>query len=142
MKKQNIKASLTSREMEAIASMLLSNQGINVDPVINDLYPTLEEKDKSIFRCKLALLLENKLPEFQPFEGFRMDGSKKCIKLRCIAESSLLGVSTFEVIEVWRKNDEQWVQDTEDTYNDVGSVRTDSMNLTLYASIEEAEKNW
>ena len=142
MKKQNVKASFTNREMETIASMLLSNNGINVDPIINDLYPTLEEKDKSLFRCKMALLLSGKMPEFQTYEGFRMDGSKKCLKYKCVAESSLLGVSSFEIIEIWRKKDEQWVQDTEDPYNEIGSVRTDSMDLDLYASIEEAEKHW
>lgn len=56
-KKQEIKATFTGREMEAIAAMLLSNKGINVDPIIDDLYPNLEDASKSMFRCKIALLL-------------------------------------------------------------------------------------
>lgn len=144
MKKQNIKASLTSREMEAIASMLLSNNGINIDPIIEDLYPTINDDAKSVFRCKMALLLSGKLPEFKPFEGYYRDNSRKILKYRCISESSLMGVRNYEVVEIWRKekDTETWTQDTTDEYNEVGSVRTDSWDLTLYPSLDEAEKNW
>lgn len=139
MKKVDIKPTFTSREMNAIVSILLSNNGVNVDPIIKDLYPNVGEETISIFRCKMALLLSGKLPEFSTYEGFAMDSSYKCFKLKCIAESSLLGISTFEIMEVWRKSsDNQWMLDTTD--KSVGECRMD--NLELYPSIEEAKKHW
>jgi hypothetical protein len=90
-KKQSIKATFTSREMEAIAAMLLSSKGINVDPIIQDIYPNLDDASMSMFRCKMALLLNGNLPEFKQFEGFHKDSSKKVFKYRCINESSLMG---------------------------------------------------
>ena len=144
MKKQEIKASFTNREMEAIAKMLLSNDGINVDPIVDDLYPNLAEENKSIFRCKIALLLKGSISKFKPFEGFRKEGSAKIIKYRCISESSLLGIRHYEAIEIWRKDKEtnEWKQDTEDQYHEVGSIRQDAFECELYESHEEAEKHW
>ena len=142
-KKQNIKAFFTEREMEAIAAMLLSNKGINVDPIIDDLYPNLEDTSKSMFRCKMALLLSGNLSEFKPFEGFHKDSSKKVFKYRCIGESSLMGTRQYEVIEIWRKQEDgTWSQDTQDEYKEIGNIRNDSFEFGLYESIEEAEKNW
>ena len=65
--KKTVNASFTGREMEAIATMLLGANGINVDPIIDDLYPNLDDASKSMFRCKLALMLKGNLPEFQEF---------------------------------------------------------------------------
>ena len=142
-KKQNIKAFFTEREMEAIAAMLLSNKGINVDPIIDDLYPNLEDTSKSMFRCKMALLLSGNLPEFKSFEGFHKDSSKKVFKYRCIGESSLMGTRQYEVIEIWRKQEDgTWSQDTQDEYKEIGNIRNDSFEFSLYESIGEAEKNW
>lgn len=144
MKKQEIKASFTNREMQAIAAMLLGNGGINVDPIINDLYPNLEDTSKSMFRCKLALMLKGNIPEFKPFEGYRKEASAKVIKYSCISESSLLGIRHYEVIEIWRKSKETgvWELDTEDQYHELGSIRQNSFEYELYESIEEAEKHW
>lgn len=142
-KKQEIKATFTGREMEAIAAMLLSNKGINVDPIIDDLYPNLEDASKSMFRCKMALLLGGNLPEFKSFEGFHKDSSRKVFKYRCISESSLMGTRQYEVIEIWRKQDDgTWSQDTQDDYKEIGNIRNDSFEFGLYESIEEAEKHW
>lgn len=142
-KKQNIKASFTSREMEAIAAMLLSNKGINVDPIIDDLYPNLEDASKSMFRCKMALLLSGNLPKFESFEGFHKDSSKKVLKYRCIGESSLMGTRQYEIIEIWRKQDDgTWSQDTQDDYKEIGNIHQNSFEFGLYESIEEAEKHW
>ena len=142
-KKQNIKSTFTGREMEAIAAMLLGSNGINVDPIIDDLYPNLEDAPKSMFRCKLALMLKGNLPEFKSFEGFHKDSSKKVLKYRCIGESSLMGTRQYEIVEIWRKQeDETWVQDTQDDYKEIGNIRNDSFEFGLYESIEEAEKHW
>ena len=142
-KKQNIKATFTGREMEAIAAMLLSSKGINVDPIIKDIYPNLDDASMSMFRCKMALLLSGNLPEFKPFEGFHKDNSKKVLKYRCIGESSLMGIRHYEIIEIWRKQEDgNWSQDTQDDYKEIGSVRDDSFEFGLYESIEEAEKYW
>ena len=142
-KKQNIKATFTGREMEAIAAMLLSSKGINVDPIIKDIYPNLDDASMSMFRCKMALLLSGNLPEFKPFEGFHKDNSKKVLKYRCIGESSLMGIRHYEIVEIWRKQEDgNWSQDTQDDYKEIGSVRDDSFEFGLYESIEEAEKNW
>ena len=142
-KKQNIKATFTGREMEAIAAMLLSSKGINVDPIIKDIYPNLDDASMSMFRCKMALLLSGNLPEFKPFEGFHKDNSKKVLKYRCIGESSLMGIRHYEIVEIWRKQEDgNWSQDTQDDYKEIGSVRNDSFEFGLYESIEEAEKYW
>ena len=144
MKKQILNnATFTSREMQAITAMLLSSEGINVDPIIDDLYPNLEDTSKSMFRCKMALLLSGNLPEFKSFEGFHKDSSKKVFKYRCIGESSLMGTRQYEVIEIWRKSEDgTWSQDTQDEYKEIGNIRNDSFEFGLYESIEEAEKNW
>lgn len=129
--------------MEAIAAMLLGTNGINVDPIIDDLYPNLEDASKSMFRCKMALLLSGNLPEFKPFEGFRKDSPKKILKYRCIGESSLMGTRQYELIEIWRKQEDgTWSQDTKDEYKEIGNIRNNSFEFNLYESIEEAEKHW
>ena len=142
-KKQNIKATFTGREMEAIAAMLLSNKGINVDPVIKDIYPNLDDASMSMFRCKMALLLSGNLPEFKSFEGFHKDSSRKVFKYRCIGESSLMGTRQYEIVEIWRKQEDgTWTQDTQDDCKEIGNIRNDSFEFGLYESIEEAEKHW
>jgi hypothetical protein len=142
-KKQNIKATFTGREMEAIAAMLLSNKGINVDPIIKDIYPNLDDASMSMFRCKMALLLSGNLSEFKSFEGFHKDSSKKVLKYRCISESSLMGTRQYEIVEIWRKQEDgTWTQDTQDDYKEIGNIHNDSFEFGLYESIEEAEKNW
>jgi hypothetical protein len=142
-KKQEIKATFTGREMEAIAAMLLSNKGINVDPIIKDIYPNLDDASMSMFRCKMALLLSGNLPEFKSFEGFHKDNSKKIFKYRCIGESSLMGTRQYEIVEIWRKQeDETWAQDIQDDFKEIGNIRNDSFEFGLYESIGEAEKNW
>lgn len=142
-KKQNIKATFTSREMQAIAAMLLSNKGINVDPIIKDIYPNLDDASMSMFRCKMALLLSGNLPEFKSFEGFHKDSSKKIFKYRCINESSLMGTCGYEIVEIWRKQEDgTWAQDTQDDFKEIGNIRNDSFEFGLYESIEEAEKHW
>lgn len=143
MKTTKFNATLTSREMQAVAEVLLAKNGINVDPIIKDIYPNIDEDSMSVFRCKMALILKG-LPEFKVFEGFRKDSSRRVVKYRCIAESSIMGTRMFETIEVWNKDKEteQWVLDTVDEWKNVGSVRTESINWELYESIEESEKHW
>ena len=142
-KKQNIKATFTGREMKAITTMLLSNKGINVDPIIKDIYPNLDDASMSMFRCKVALLLSGNLPEFKSFEGFHMDNHKKVYKYRCINESSLMGTCQYEIIEIWRKKEDKiWFQDTQDDFKEIGNIRNNSLDFRLYESIEEAEKHW
>ena len=142
-KKQEIKATFTGREMEAITAMLLSSEGINVDPIINDLYPNLDDSQKSLFRCKMALLLKGNLPEFKSFEGFHKDSSKKVFKYRCINESSLMGTRQYEIVEIWRKQEDgTWAKDTQDDFKEIGNICNNSFEFGLYESIEEAEKNW
>ena len=142
-KKQNIKATFTGREMDAIAAMLLSDKGINVDPIIKDIYPSLDDASMSMFRCKMALLLSGNLPEFKSFEGFHKDGPKKIFKYRCIGESSLMGTRQYEIVEIWRKQeDDTWAQDIRDDFKEIGNIRNDSFEFGLYESIGEAEKNW
>jgi len=143
MKTTKINAALTSREMQAVAEVLLAKNGINVDPIIKDIYPNIDEDLMPVFRCKMALIL-NGLPEFKTFEGFRKNSSRQVIKFRCIAESSIMGTRTFEVLEVWNKDKEtdQWTLDIVDEWKNVGSTRIENINWELYESIEEAEKHW
>ena len=141
MKTKKVNAVFTNREMQAIADLLLSSQGINVDPIIKDLYPNIDDESMSMFRCKMALLLSGRLPEFKTFEGFRKDSSRRVVKYRCRGESSLMGTKMFEVIEVWNKDTtENWVLE-EDCMN-VGNIRNENFDWELYDSIEEAEKHW
>lgn len=142
MKKQIINATLTSREMQAVAEMLLGTSGINVDPIIKDLYPMIDEGSMSIFRCKLALMLNGKVSEFKSFEGFRKDSSRRVYKFKCVAESSLMGTRSFEIMEIWEKDKvtDQWVLG-KDEYKAIGSTRCEPFSWELYESIEEAEKH-
>ena len=49
MKKQILNnATFTGREMQAIAAMLLSSEGINVDPIINSKHTTITAKEGAI----------------------------------------------------------------------------------------------
>lgn len=142
-------ASFTGREMEAITAMLLSvdGKGINVDPIIDDLYPNLDDEVKSMFRCKIALMLSGKLPAFKEFEGYRKRSSSELLKYRCTGESSLLGVRFFEVIEKYIKvkdenGTETWIVDEKDEWHRVGTIETESFSFELYESVEEANKAW
>ena len=145
-KKFTVNASFTGREMEAIAAMLLSNEGINVDPIIDDLYPNLEENAKKMFRCKLALMLKGNLPEFEAFEGYRRMYKDELFKFRCTSESSLLGTRNFEIIEVYNKVVEN--TDGVDAWNlvegsdYVGTIRCENFDYMLYPTMEEAIKRW
>lgn len=137
----DIKASFTGREMEAIVKMLLSKEGINVDPIIEDMYPDLPESTKSMFRCKIALMLSGKLPEFQAYEGFRQNSSKTVYKYRCTGESSLLGLKFFEVIEVWEVSDDaSWK--LKENHSSIGNKRSENIDYVLYDSIDEAYNKW
>ena len=137
------KPRLTDREMQAVANLLLAQQGVNVDPIIKDLYPQIKEEDKSLFRCKLALLLNNRLPEFKPFEGFTKTGYYEVLKLRCIGESSLLGTRDFEVLEVYgreetKDNGTSWKLISNDSQ--IGATRREYIDYRLFNTIEEAVK--
>lgn len=142
--KKTVNASFTGREMEAIAAMLLGANGINVDPIIDDLYPNLDDSSKSMFRCKLALMLKGNLPEFQEFEGFKMRSSGEVLKYRCTGESSLLGLRFFTVIERYIKDKETdtWILDEKDEWHRVGTTDSENISFEIYESIEEAVKHW
>ena len=144
MVKRTINASLTGREMEAISNMLLGSNGISVDPIIEDLYPDLDDSYKSMFRCKLALMLKGNLPKFQEFEGFKMRSSNEILKYRCTGESSLLGLRFYTVIERYIKDKETntWVVDEKDEWHRLGTINGEDMTFEVYESIEEAVKHW
>lgn len=136
--------SFTNREMRAIANMLLGTEGINVDPIINDLYPDLDEGQKGIFRCKMALMLKGQLPEFQEYVGFHRDCSSRILKVRVFGESSLLGMLRMEILEVYKKQEkdgsESWVQNKDD-YS-IGENMQENIHYTIHKSLEDAIKNW
>ena len=141
---QSVKVSFTGREMEAIKTMLLGTNGINVDPIIDDMYPNLDDTSKSMFRCKLALMLKGNLPKFQEYEGFKMRSSSEILKYRCTGESSLLGIRFFTVIERYIKDKEfgTWVLDEKDEWKRVGTTDSENISFEIYESIEEATKHW
>ena len=142
--KKTMNASFTGREMDVISSMLLGSNGINVDPIIDDLYPDLDDTCKSMFRCKLALMLKGNLPEFQQYEGFKMRSSGEVLKYRCTGESSLLGIRFFTVIERYTKDKETdiWKLDEKDEWHRVGTTESENISFEIYESIEEACKHW
>ena len=135
-----IGVSFTNREMQAIADMLLGN-GIDVDPIINDLYPDLNEDQKGIFRCKIALMLKGKLPKFNEYVGFHRSSSSRILKVRVYGESSLLGLLYVEILEVYKRNEkgDSWYIDEKDYA--VGTLERNS-GYNVYDSIEEAAANY
>lgn len=147
MKKQVLNnAAFTGREMQAIATMLLSSEGINVDPIINDLYPNLDDSQKSLFRCKLALLLKGNLPEFQVRSGFRRTGSSTAYCMEIISESSLLGTvqvrKIHKYIRVKGENaEDKWNEETLDEY-EKDSIENQNLDYTLFETLDEAIKKW
>jgi hypothetical protein len=91
----------------------------------------------------MALLLSGNLSEFKSFEGFHKDSSKKVLKYRCISESSLMGTRQYEIVEIWRKQEDGiWAQDTQDDFKEIGTIYNNSFEFGIYESIEEAEKHW
>lgn len=147
MKNSNsVNASFTGREMEAIAAMLLSADGINVDPIINDLYPDLNDSQKSMFRCKLALMLKGNMPEFKPVTGFRRTGSATCYLYEITSESSLLGVYHLKKLSKYTREkgengQEKWNEVTMENY-EKNSVETQGFEFQLYGTLDEAIKDW
>ena len=139
---QSVNARFTGREMEAIAAMLLGSNGIDVTPIINDLYPDLEESQKSMFRCKMALMLNGKLPEFQVYEGFRRTGSSTVKKFRVYGESSLLGLLHIECVEVYEynKDTDTWV--CKKDHYDLHDKRAENIDFKVYPTMEEAINAW
>lgn len=146
MKKNQILegVTFTNREMRAIANMLLGTEGINVDPIINDLYSDLDEGQKEIFRCKMALMLKGQLPEFQEYVGFRRVGSSRILKVRVFGESSLLGLLRMEIMEVYKRQEkdgsESWVLDKDD-YS-IGEKMQEHIDFSIHKSLEDAITNW
>jgi len=146
MKKQILNnATFTSREMQAIAAMLLSSEGINVDPIINDLYPNLDDSQKSLFRCKMALLLKGNLPEFQVRSGFRRVAGAVAYAYNVIGESSLMG--TLQLVKVARYNkrtdengNESWEEEL--IPENEQSVENQNFDYQLFNTLEEAIKKW
>lgn len=147
MKKQILNnAVFTGREMQAIAAMLLSSDGINVDPIINDLYPNLDDSQKSLFRCKLALLLKGNLPEFQVRSGFRRTNSSIAYCMEIIAESSLLGTVQVRKIHKYTREKlengtEKWNEENLDEY-EKNSIENQTLDYTLFETLDEAIKSW
>lgn len=139
---QSVNARFTGREMEAIAAMLLGENGIDVTPIINDLYPDLEESQKSMFRCKMALMLNGKLPEFQAYEGFRRTGSTTVKKFRVYGESSLLGLLYMECVEVYEydKDTDIWVPRND--HYDLHDKKAENIDFKVFDTIEEAVEKW
>lgn len=145
MKKQVLNAAFTGREMQAISAMLLSSEGINVDPIINDLYPNLDDSQKSLFRCKLALLLKGNLPEFQVRSGFRRVAGVVVYAYHVVGESSLMG--TLQMIKVARYNkrtdengNESWEEEL--IPENEQSVENQNYDYQLFDTLEEAVKKW
>lgn len=145
MKKQVLKATFTGREMEAIAAMLLGSNGINVDPIIDDMYPNLDDASKSMFRCKLALLLKGNLPEFQVRSGFRRVAGAVAYAYDVIGESSLMG--TLQMIKVARynkrtddNNNEYWDEEIIPESDRV--IENQNFDYQLFETLEEAIKKW
>lgn len=146
MKKQILNnATFTEREMQAITAMLLSSEGINVDPIIDDLYPNLDDSQKSLFRCKLALLLKGNLPEFQVRSGFRRVAGAVAYAYDVVAESSLTG--TLQMIKVARYNkrtdengNESWEEEL--IPENERSVENQNFDYKLFETLEEAIKKW
>lgn len=142
---QSVNARFTGREMEAIAAMLLGKDGINVDPIINDLYPNLDDASKSMFRCKLALLLKGNLPEFQVRFGFRRVAGAVAYAYDVIGESSLMG--TLQMIKVARYNkrtdengNESWEEEI--IPENEQSIENQNIDYQLFETLEEAIKKW
>lgn len=146
MKKNQILegVAFTNREMQAIADMLLGTDGINVDPIIDDLYCDLDEGQKGIFRCKIALMLKGKLPKFKEYVGFRRVGSSRILKVRVFGESSLLGLLRMEIMEVYKRQEkdgsESWVLDKDD-YS-IGEKMQEHIDFSIHKSLEDAITNW
>lgn len=146
MKKQILNnATFTGREMEAITAMLLSSEGINVDPIIDDLYPGLDDSQKSLFRCKLALLLKGNLPEFKKRSGFRRVAGAVAYAYDVVGESSLMG--TLQMIKVARYNkrtdengNESWEEEL--IPENERSVENQNFDYELFETLEEAIKKW
>jgi hypothetical protein len=146
MKKQILNnATFTSREMQAITTMLLSSEGINVDPIIDDLYPNLDDSQKSLFRCKMALLLKGNLPEFQVRSGFRRVAGAVAYAYNVIGESSLMG--TLQLVKVARYNkrtdengNESWEEEL--IPENEQSVENQNFDYQLFDTLEEAIKKW
>ena len=148
MKKQVLNnATFTGREMQAIAAMLLSSDGINVDPIINDLYPNLDDSQKSLFRCKLALLLKGNLPEFQVRSGFRRTGSSTAYCMEIVSESSLLGTVQVRKIHKYTRvkgeneAEDKWNEETLDEY-EKNSIENQNLDYNLFETLDEAIKAW
>lgn len=140
MKKSNqIHAAFTPREMRAITALLLvsKGEGINVDPIVNDLYPHLNDEQKELFRCKIALLLSGKLPEFKSYQGYKRTGTYTLCLYEVVAESTLLGVREANVLKRFKKQDDDtWVEEPWEESTTLG------MDDVLYETMQEAIQSW
>lgn len=139
--KINFKPSFTQREMNAIAAMLLSSDGINVDPIIKDLYPQLDDADKSVFRCKIALLLKDNMPEFQPFTVFRRVNNSTVYMYQVESESSLLGICNLREIQKYTKQDDGSWEEEEVTAS-CQSVGVQELQEWYRETLDEAIQSW
>lgn len=142
MKKNlNFQPSFTQREMNAITALLLSSDGINVDPIIEDMYPQLSDEDKSMFRCKIALLLKGNMPEFKPFTVFRRISNSIAYMYKVESESSLLGICNMRELKKYTKQDDDSWQEEEVTAS-CQSVSAQELKEGYCPTLDEAIQRW
>ena len=140
--KLNSQPSFTQREMNAIAAMLLSSDGINVDPIIEDIYPQVSDEDKSMFRCKIALLLKGNMPEFKPFTVFRRISNSIAYMYKVESESSLLGICNLREIQKYTKQDDGSWEEEEVTTASCQSVSAQELKDWYCPTLDEAIQRW
>ena len=93
------------REMQAIRALLVSDNGVNIDTIVNDLTCTKEDKvDKEEFALKVALQLSGRLPEFVEHDAYINEYST-IYRVKVLAESLLNNECKILMAEKFRKND-------------------------------------
>lgn len=103
----------TTREITALQSLLLSDKGVNITPIVNDVCTTETGAEmREIVALKTALLLSGRLPEFEPYCVFTRDW-QKIRQWEIIHESLLLGIKDgiLRASYAYNKETDEWTEE-------------------------------
>lgn len=124
--------------MQAIKSLLLGNNGVDITPLVQDLTSAREEPiNTDEISVKIALLISGKMPEFKSYEGHVKDWNQ-ITSVRVLAESSLEGTLKVKYFRRWKFDKESGTYKLDNKFQPyMNIVRTEDFR---FMTAEEFDK--
>lgn len=129
----------TAREMQAIKSLLIGENGVNIAPLVADLTAAREEEvvNTDEMSVKVAILLSGKMPEFKPYVAYKK-GWNGLTEIEVVGESSLEETYKLNYTRRWKFNKEKDVWELEKDFKPYKAI--EKIGCTDFISKEELAK--